>query len=538
MKTSKVPGQVPSDVTLEASPHPVVVTDEAGRVRRPNAAAALLFPALKPGVTFSECAPPWLAEAHARGEPTAQGPVGGRSFRACRSTPAPGSVAWWFDDDTDLRAAEEALRVEQGRTAFLVEASNRLLSSLNARRCMETTAQLAAGHLADAAVVIGPAGRRRIPVTRALRGGPAARELLAVDPAEVPGLADALGGFPAMPSRWIDASAVPDWLAPDGFGRVGSLMVTSLPGNGTPSGALVLLRREGAGPFSEGEEVFARVFAARAGAAICAALLYAEQSAVADLLTEDLLPPVLERIDGIEVAGGYRPSQDDHRIGGDFYDLYPAGVPGGETLVVLGDVCGKGLEAAVLTGRIRNTLQALRLVEPDHERLLKLLNGALLSSRRTRSATLVLASARRTGDALSLRLTSGGHPAPLIVRADGSVESAETSGSLIGALPEVQATTYTTELGPGETCLLFSDGITEAKGGPFGRDMFGEERLAEALGHCAGMPAEAVVEHVRMLASDWLGTGRHDDMALLAITAPRRPRRGAAGGQGPGRPTT
>lgn len=536
MKTGKVPGQLPPDVTLEASPHPVVVTGEAGQVRSSNTAATLLFPTLKPGVPLTACAPSWLAEAHARGERTADGPVGDRTFRADRAPSAPGDDAWWFTDTTGQRDAEEALRLERGRTAFLVEASNQLLSSLNARRCMETTAQLAAGHLADAAVVLGPPGRRRIPVTRALPDGSVTRELLQADPAEVPGLADALGGFPAVPSRWIDAAAVPAWLVPDGFGPVGSILVTSLPGNGTPSGALVLLRREGAGPFTEGEEVFARVFAARAGAAICAALLYAEQSAVADLLTEDLLPPVLERVDGIELAGGYRPSRDDHRIGGDFYDLYPAAVPGGETLVALGDVCGKGLEAAVLTGRIRNTLQALRLVEPDHQRLLKLLNGALLSSRHTRYATLVLASARRTGDAVSLRLTSGGHPQPLIVRADGTVESADTGGSLIGALPEVQATTCTTELRPGETCLLFSDGITEARGGPFGRDMFGEERLAEALSHCAGMPAEAVVEHVRMLASDWLGTGRHDDMALLAITAPRHPR-GTPGGRGTGRST-
>ncbi|MCM2576769.1 PP2C family protein-serine/threonine phosphatase [Streptomyces meridianus] len=537
MKTRKVPGRPLPDVTLEASPHPVVVLDEAGRVRSSNTAATLVFPALETGAPLADGVPAWLAEAHARGEGTAHGAVGDRTFRASRSAPAPGGAAWWFTDTTEQSAAEEALRRERGRTAFLVEASNQLLSSLNARRCMDTTAQLAAGHLADAAVVLGPSGRRRIHVTRAVRGGPATRELLAVDPAEVPGLADALAGFPAVPSRWIDASTVPGWLVPDGFGPVGSLMITSLPGNGAPPGALVLLRREGAGPFSEGEEGFARVFAARAGAAICAAQLYAEQSAVADLLTEDLLPPVLERIDGIELAGGYRPSRDDHRIGGDFYDLYPAGVPGGETMVVLGDVCGKGLEAAVLTGRIRTTLQALRLVEPDHERLLELLNGALLSSRHTRYATLVLASVRRTGEVLRLRLTSGGHPAPLIVRADGGVETADTSGSLIGALPEVQATTYSTELRPGETCLLFSDGITEARGGPFGRDMFGEERLSEALSHCAGMPAEAVVEHVRMLASDWLGTGRHDDMALLAITAPRRPRPGPAGGQGHGRST-
>jgi serine phosphatase RsbU (regulator of sigma subunit) len=75
-------------------------------------------------------------------------------------------------------------------------------------------------------------------------------------------------------------------------------------------------------------------------------------------------------------------------------------------------------------------------------------------------------------------------------------------------------------LAPGETCLLYTDGITEARGGPLGDELFGERRLSRALAECAGMPAEAVVERVQMLAAQWLGTGRHDDMAVVAISAP------------------
>lgn len=193
------------------------------------------------------------------------------------------------------------------------------------------------------------------------------------------------------------------------------------------------------------------------------------------------------------MAGSYRPSRETLRIGGDFYDTYPAEDSDGESTVVLGDVCGKGLEAAVLTGKIRNTLSALRLVETDHVRLLTLLNHALLNTAHARFATMVLAGVTPLGRGqVRLRLTTGGHPAPLILRVSGDVEEAGTSGTLIGAVPDVRATTFTTVLQPGESCLLYSDGVTEARGGVTGREFFGPERLkttvVEAASACRWRP--------------------------------------------------
>jgi serine phosphatase RsbU (regulator of sigma subunit) len=75
----------------------------------------------------------------------------------------------------------------------------------------------------------------------------------------------------------------------------------------------------------------------------------------------------------------------------------------------------------------------------------------------------------------------------------------------------------------GDTCLLYTDGVTEARGGPFGDRMFGEQRLHDTLAQCAGLPAEAVVERLQMLISHWLRDGIHDDIAVVAITAPRQP---------------
>jgi serine phosphatase RsbU (regulator of sigma subunit) len=198
-------------------------------------------------------------------------------------------------------------------------------------------------------------------------------------------------------------------------------------------------------------------------------------------------------------------------------------------------VCGKGLEAAMLTGKIRNTLQALTPLAADHQAVLELLNGALLSSEHARFTTLVLASVANQDGGVALRLTSAGHLPPLLVREGGHVEQAETSGTLIGALPSIETRTFETSLAPGETCVLYTDGVTEARGGPLGNYMFGEERLAAALAECAGLPAVAVVERVMMLATQWIGQQVHDDIAVVAITAPRRTHLSAVDGHTRGR---
>ncbi len=226
------------------------------------------------------------------------------------------------------------------------------------------------------------------------------------DPSEVPGLDEALQGFPPVPSRWIDPVSLPAWVIPEGYtGTITSVVVAPLPGQGVPAGALVLLRS--GGQFTEDEQTVARLFAARAGAALSAAHLYAEQSAITRTLMQDLLPPRLHRVHGVEFAGGYRPATARERVGGDFYDVHPAGADeDSSSLVVLGDVCGKGLDAAVLTGKIRNTLQALIPMADDHQRVLRLLNDALLNSHHTRFATMVPASVRRTDHLVRLRLTA------------------------------------------------------------------------------------------------------------------------------------
>lgn len=523
------------DAGWHAAPVAALLVADDRTIVEANDAARRLLPAAAPGRHLDDCAPAWLSEAdrvarRASDAPTAAGPMGERTFTAAPVRLADDAVMWWLTETTGVRVLENDLREERERTAFLRTASDELLSSLNLARTMEVAAELAAGRLADAAWIIEPELHGRHTAVMCVRGRRPVAVSLDVCPDDLPGLAEALQGFPPVPSRWIDPSAAPAWVLPDGLGTPGSIVVTSLPGHGVPAGALVLLRGAGHGAFSDTEEAVARLFASRVGAALSAARLFEEQSAITETLTAALLPPTLQRVDEVDFAGIYRPAQDTARLGGDFYDVHP--LDDGGSLALLGDVCGKGLEAAVLAGKIRNTMQALLPMADDHLRMLNLLNSSLLSSHETRFATMVLASATWEDAHVRLRLTRAGHLPPLIVRTDGRVEEVLGSGTLVGVLPTIAGSTHTIDLAPGETCLLYTDGIIEALGGPLGGEMFGEERLRRALADCAGMPAEAMVEHVVMLATQWLGGAPHDDMAVLAIAAPPapRPRLGLANG--------
>ncbi|WP_407640287.1 PP2C family protein-serine/threonine phosphatase [Actinacidiphila rubida] len=539
-----------ADAAADASPYPVVVLGADGGVLRTSESARVLLGDLPPGRPEAVRARlPWLAAAHVAlgtdgvspdagsGDRHVRGRLDGRSLEGRPVPGADGSVTWWLLDDTDRWRAERELARERERSVFLAEASNRLLASLNVERCMDVIVLEAVRGLADAAVAIGPYAGHRLKLVSCVRGGSPTAATTTHPPDAVPGLAEALQGFPPVPSRWIDPAAAPTWLVPEGFGPVGSMAVVPLPGPGVPAGALVLLRHGTRAAFDESEETLARIFAARAGAAVSSARLYSEQAAITETLMRELLPPTLRHTCGMEFAGGYRPASEQNRVGGDFYDVHPATAEQSDTLAVLGDVCGKGLEAAVLTGRIRNTLHALLPLTTDHQRLLNLLNRALLTSHHTRFATLVLAAVRRRGDQARVRVTSAGHPAPLVVRADGTVEQVPTHGSLVGVLPVVTSTTADVTLGPGESLVMFSDGITEARGGPLGDQEFGEERLRDHLAGCAGMSAETVVEHVQMIAAQWVGAKRHDDMAVVVVAMPRGAHLSMTGGSGPGRYT-
>ena len=263
--------------------------------------------------------------------------------------------------------------------------------------------------------------------------------------------------------------------------------VVSLPGNGVPAGALVLLRDATAvagAAAAAGDTALVEEFAQRAGIAMAAAALYARQARTTGVLRSNLVQPPLPHVPGLTLGAAYRPADEGLLIGGDFYDVLHR--PGTATTFLLGDVCGKGVDAAVSTGRVRQSVVALGRLENDPVRLLEALNATMLETvaadRAPQFVTLVLGSATPLpGGGVRLLLAGGGHLPPLVVR-PGGVEAVDIGGMLVGAVPEARFRACTVDLAPGESCVLYSDGVTEAQGGVDGRQAFGEERLADGAG--------------------------------------------------------
>lgn len=248
------------------------------------------------------------------------------------------------------------------------------------------------------------------------------------------------------------------------------------------------------------------------------ALLYREREQVADTLQAGLLPPDLPEIPGVDTAARYLSADEATDVGGDFYDLFATST-GGWALAV-GDVCGKGADAAAVTAMARYTLRAATAVgASDPARDLGLLNDALLAEETPeRFLTAVLAHLDAVGPDghARMRLACAGHPSPLLLRADGRVETVDTHGPLIGVIPGARWAVAEIDLGPGDAILVATDGVTEADrdapldaaalGALLGRELGGEPAGADEIA--------AAVEAIARRRS----VGRlHDDVAVLVL---------------------
>jgi PAS domain S-box-containing protein len=232
-------------------------------------------------------------------------------------------------------------------------------------------------------------------------------------------------------------------------------------------------------------------------------------------LQTSLLPPALPVIPGLELAASYHPALAGLEVGGDFYDVFDTG---GDWAMVVGDVCGKGPEAAAVTAIARWTIRSVAMDIRQPTQVLRKVNEALVHQQLDdRFCTIAYARVVPTSQGVRMSVCRGGHPAPLVLRQDGTVETIGMSGSLIGILPEVRLWEETTQLHHGDAVVFYTDGVTEARQG---RDQFGEDRLRDTLADCRGRDAQFLVDAVEKAVLDFAGPEPSDDIAVLVLRVP------------------
>ncbi|HEV7749898.1 MAG TPA: SpoIIE family protein phosphatase [Baekduia sp.] len=262
----------------------------------------------------------------------------------------------------------------------------------------------------------------------------------------------------------------------------------------------------------------AEELAGRAAIAVEHARVHAARTHIATTLQRSLLPPRLPVIPGLAIAARFRAAGTATEVGGDFYDLFEAR---DRWMVLMGDVTGKGPGAAAITSLARYTMRTVAQYEDDIRAMLQRLNQTLAGDQdRRQICTAVCVAVREHPDGVGagLDIVCAGHPPPLLIAADGTVRPVGRPGTLLGAFAEGTWTLTELELGPGDTLVLYTDGVTDTRG-PEGR--FGSERL-EALLHDIG-PQEADVVAARIDEALLAFGDQRDDVAVLVL-------RGSAGG--------
>lgn len=289
------------------------------------------------------------------------------------------------------------------------------------------------------------------------------------------------------------------------------LLAVGLNARGATLGALLMVRGDG---FDTDDVAFARRIAPRAAIALDSARLYEERAQIAAVLTSALRPPSLPDVENIRLAARYRPAAAHLDIGGDFYDVIGAGR---DWLLTLGDVCGKGVEAAALTGRTRQSIRTAAHFDRRPASLLSTLNNVLCESGTDQFVTVLCARLQvgAEGSHADIELSTAGHPAPIILRANGHCEQPDIFGTASGMVPDVGYRTLDLRLGTGDTMLMFTDGVEEARGAD---GLFGVERLLALLPAYAGAAPDVICEAVEQAVVEYVDGGPHDDIALLAVT--------------------
>ncbi|MFA1543325.1 SpoIIE family protein phosphatase [Actinomadura monticuli] len=243
---------------------------------------------------------------------------------------------------------------------------------------------------------------------------------------------------------------------------------------------------------------------------IRAARLYRRRAEVADTLQAGLLPKRLPKIPGVRVAAKYLTSTHGSDVGGDFYDVFRTENGWG---LVLGDVCGKGEDAAAVTATARHCVRLASRWKAAPGDVLGVVNEALLDE--DRFVTAVMAGLTLETERIIVSLGTAGHPPAIVVRADGVIRSASRGGVPLGLFEDFEAGLDTIDLTVGDTLILHSDGVLEAC--DMMRKEFGQERLLEALAGHAGDTPEGMLAGVEAALLDYCDGDLRDDVSMLAL---------------------
>src|SRR5215218_1600851 len=295
-----------------------------------------------------------------------------------------------------------------------------------------------------------------------------------------------------------------------------SLMSVPLLARGRTLGAVTLVSTDPERLYGEEDLSLAEGLAYRCALAVDNSRLYSERSHIARTLQRSLLPRLAE-IPGIEVGVEYLPMGQENEVGGDFYDLIHT--EGERWLAVIGDVCGKGAAAAAVTALTRYTIRAVAMREDEPSTVLRSLNEAMLRQLGDdQFCTVACARLQPAPGGFQLDVARGGHPAPLVVRTDGSIEAVVPKGRALGVFLDPGLAVQRVRLGPGDAAVFITDGITEARW-PDG-SFFGEGRLRDLVRSCAGLDAPAIAEKMRDVTLEFGEGNLRDDLAVLVLRVP------------------
>ena len=294
-----------------------------------------------------------------------------------------------------------------------------------------------------------------------------------------------------------------------------AVIVLPIAARGRVLGVLVIGTSTSGRVYDDDHLALGRQLARRAGLAVDNARLYENERRIARTLQRSLLPPALPEIPGLDVAARFSPMGHGDDVGGDFYDVFMAGE---SWVAAIGDVCGKGAEAAALTSLARHGIRALGRDDAPPSAVLSALNDVIIGERGLEPRFSTVAYARLTGfgqgDGVGVTVASAGHPLPLVVRASGVVETLGVPGTLLGPFRAVRISDVDGRLDPGDALVLYTDGVTEARRGA---EMFGEARLTDLLARTAGRPADEIAGAIEGAVVAFHGGPLADDLAVLVV---------------------